>query len=129
MGNTLGIGIHKGPIHREIGRLMDDSGGLMLDYNANLSDKGQKFRVDDIELEVRDGADLIIDYGFRRYWMHVGAGTNIDLDIMKVLRIDAGYEVFMERLKKWYDIDPKDPEFDPEKESAKRVGVSIKLQD
>lgn len=129
VNNTLGIAILEGPFGRELGRLVDEDGGLIVGSSANVSGKGQKFRIEDIEPEVRNCADLIIDYGLQRYWIYGRAGTNIDLHNMKVLRIGAAYEVFAARLKKWFDIDlPKDPDFDPDDEAAKSVGTSLKLQ-
>lgn len=126
-GDTLGIAILQGSFGRELGRMFDENSRLMIGSSANLTGKGQKFRVEDIEEEIRDCADLIVDYGLQRYHIYGRAGTNIDLDNMRVLRIGAGYELFRLRLQKWFGINlPEDPDYPG---TDQHVGVSIKLQD
>lgn len=129
-GETLGIAIMEGSFGRELGRLFDENNHLMIGSSANLTGKGQKFRVEDIEEEIRECADLIVDYGLQRYHTYGRAGTNIDLGNMKVLRIGAGYELFRLRLEKWFGITlPEDPEYPAPDQKGINVGVSIKLQD
>ncbi|KAI9712749.1 MAG: hypothetical protein M1820_001371 [Bogoriella megaspora] len=124
-GDTLGIAIPEGPFLRELGRLNDEDGQLMVGSSANLSGQGQKFRIEDIEPEILDCADLVVDYGLQRYWNYSRAGTNFDMDNMRVLRIGAGYEVFRYRMKKWFGIElPDDPDYNIE---GTQFGVSIKL--
>lgn len=129
-GDTLGIAILQGSFGRELGRLHDESGQLMIGSSANLTGKGQKFRIEDIEKEITQCADLIVDYGLQRYHLYGRAGTNIDLHNMKVLRIGAAYELFRLRLEKWFGIVlPEDPDHSVGGEKGKKVGVSIKLQE
>jgi len=86
-GDTLGIALPEGPFLRELGRL-----------------------VDDIEAEVRDCADLIVDYGLQRYRLYQRPGINFDLANMQVTRYGACYELFRGRMKKWFDVDlPEGP--------------------
>ncbi|KAI8623560.1 hypothetical protein F5Y19DRAFT_458278 [Xylariaceae sp. FL1651] len=126
-GNTLGIAIAEGPFLRELGRLNDEDGQLMVGSSANLSGRGQKFRVEDIEPEVFESADLVVDYGLQRYHRYQRAGTNIDMENMRVLRIGANYEVFRERMKKWWGVElPEDPDNKIDKVNGVGVVVSIK---
>lgn len=120
---TLGIAICEGPFQRELGRLNDENGQIMIGSSANLTSQGQKFHVKDIEPEVLEAADLVVDYGRQKWQIYGRAGTTIDLDNERVLRIGANYEVIREKLIDWFGWSlPEDPEF-----GQKEVGVSIKL--
>lgn len=109
-GDTLGVAILEGPFGRELGRLNDEDGQLMIGSSANLTGSGQKFRVEDIEEEVKECANLIVDYGLQRYHLYGVPGTNIDLENMVVLRPGAGYEVLQYRMKKWFGVELPDVE-------------------
>ncbi|KAI0191020.1 DHBP synthase RibB-like alpha/beta domain-containing protein [Xylaria flabelliformis] len=108
---TLGIGILENPFMREVGRLIDEEGRLIIGSSANLTGQGQKFRVEDIEREVYNSADLVVDYGLQRYHRYRRGGTIIDVDNMRVLRMGASYEVCRERVRQWWGVEfPEDPE-------------------
>ncbi|KAI1347660.1 hypothetical protein F5Y01DRAFT_329307 [Xylaria sp. FL0043] len=125
-GDTLGIGIAECPFLRELGRLNDEDGQLMVGSSANLTGRGAKYLVEDIEPEVFQTADLIVDYGLQRYHRYQRSGTIIDMDNMRVIRIGASYEVFRERLMKWWGIDlPEDP--DNKIDKVKGVGVAVSI--
>lgn len=129
-GDTLGIAMLSGSFGRELGRLLDDSGQLMIGSSANLTGTGQKFRIEDIEDGIKQCADLIVDYGLQRYHIYGRAGTSFDLENMKVLRIGAGYELFRLRLEKWFGVVlPEDPDHPVTGVEGKKVGISIKLQE
>ncbi|TGJ77087.1 hypothetical protein E0Z10_g10792 [Xylaria hypoxylon] len=124
-GDTLGIGIAEGPFLRELGRLNDEDGQLMIGSSANLTGRGQKFRVQDIEPEIYQSADLIVDYGLQRYHRYQRAGTIFDIENMRVIRMGANYEVFRERLRQWWGIElPEDPEHKIGR--VRGVGASLK---
>ncbi|KAE8353808.1 DHBP synthase RibB-like alpha/beta domain-containing protein [Aspergillus coremiiformis] len=111
---TLGIYIGGGSLLAELGRLNDEAGQLMLGSSANLTGTGQKFRVEDIDQEIKDAADIIVDYGLQRYHIYGGRpSTIVDFDNMKVLRVGSSYELLRERLRKYWDVVlPEDPMFD-----------------
>ncbi|RAH80123.1 hypothetical protein BO86DRAFT_420251 [Aspergillus japonicus CBS 114.51] len=112
--DTLAIYLGRGSLLVELGRLNDEAGQLMLGSSANLTGTGQKFRVEDIDQEIKDAADVIVDYGLQRYHVYGGrASTIIDFDNMKALRIGAEYELLRERLRKYWGVDgfPEDPLF------------------
>jgi tRNA A37 threonylcarbamoyladenosine synthetase subunit TsaC/SUA5/YrdC len=122
--NTIGIALSVSQLLRELGRLNDEDGQLMVGSSANISGQGQKYRVEDIEPEVLEAADLIVDYGLQHYHIYGRASINIDMVNMKVLRIGAGYEVFRHRMKKWFDVDlPEDPEH-----RTDDVGVAVSVK-
>lgn len=124
---TLGIYIGGGSLLAELGRLNDEAGQLMLGSSANLTGTGQKFRVEDIDQEIKDAADIIVDYGLQRYHIYGGRpSTIIDFENMKALRIGSSYELLRERLKKYWNIEelPEDPLFDisvPQRQKSNTV--------
>ncbi|KAJ9418753.1 hypothetical protein QL093DRAFT_2390790 [Fusarium oxysporum] len=95
---TLGFAIGEGPFSRELSRLNDENGLVMVGSSANLTDQGQKFRVEDIEPEIIKAADLVVNYGRQKWHLYGRAGTILDLDNERVLRIGANYENIRERL-------------------------------
>ncbi|KAI1419994.1 hypothetical protein F5Y12DRAFT_166740 [Xylaria sp. FL1777] len=127
-GDTLGIGIAEGAFLRELGRLNDEDGQLMIGSSANLTGRGGKYLVEDIEREVYECADLVVDYGLQRYHRYQRSGTIFDIDGMRVLRFGAGYEVFRERMSKWWGVDlPEDPVHKIDKTKGVGVGASVNV--
>lgn len=47
-------------------------------------------------------ADLVVDYGLQKWHTYGFGAVNIDVENMKVLRAGAGYEVFKDRVKRWF---------------------------
>ncbi|KAJ5760249.1 hypothetical protein N7520_007405 [Penicillium odoratum] len=112
--NTLGIYVGGSSLLKELGRLNDEAGQLMLGSSANLTGTGQKFRVEDVDAEIKEAADIIVDYGLQRYHVYGGRpSTIIDFENMKVLRVGSSYELLRERMKKYWGVElPEDPVFD-----------------
>ncbi|KAH6641356.1 DHBP synthase RibB-like alpha/beta domain-containing protein [Chaetomium tenue] len=103
-GDTISVAIPEGPFLRELGRLCDadPQGTLMFGSSANLTGQGQRFRVEDIEPAVLEHADLVVDYGLQKWHTYGLGAVNFDVENMKVLRAGAGYEVFKDRVKRWF---------------------------
>ncbi|QKX61330.1 uncharacterized protein TRUGW13939_08478 [Talaromyces rugulosus] len=103
-GDTISIAVPEGQFLRELGRLCDDDpqGMLMFGTSANLTGQGQRFRIEDIELSVRESADLIVNYGLQKWHVYGRGGVNFDVENMQVLRMGAGYEVFRDRMLRWF---------------------------
>ena len=109
---TIGMYIGGGALVREVVRLTSEADMLILGSSANLSGRGQKFRVEDIEDEVKDAADIVVNYGIQRYHIY-GNRSSIMFDWgnMKVLRIGNGYELFREKMFIFFGVElPDDPE-------------------
>lgn len=84
----------------------------MVGSSANLSGGGQKFRVEDIEDEVKEAADLIVDYDLQRYHVYGRASLIMDFGQMKALRMGSCYELFRERMWKFWGVDlPEDLDY------------------
>ncbi|KFZ09536.1 hypothetical protein V502_08679 [Pseudogymnoascus sp. VKM F-4520 (FW-2644)] len=110
--DTTAMFISSSSLLREICRLNYASGQIMVGSSANLSGGRQKFRVEDIEDEVKEAADLIVDYGLQRYHVYGRAPLIIDFGQMKVLRMGSAYELFRELMRKFWGVDlPEDPDY------------------
>ncbi|CAK7216533.1 hypothetical protein SCUCBS95973_002834 [Sporothrix curviconia] len=111
---TLGIYLGGSALLRELGRINDEAGQVMLGSSANITGTGQSFRLEDVDVQIQDAADVIVDYGLQRYHVYGGrASTIIDFENLKVLRVGSSYELLRERLRKYWGVSlPPDPQFD-----------------
>jgi len=110
---TIGILLNAGPFHKALTRLSREEVVPLFGSSANLTGTGTRFRVEDIQPELRAIADITIDYGLRRYHVYRRAGTLINFDTMQVIRMGACYELIAGVLKRWFDVDlPEDPGVD-----------------
>ena len=107
---TVGMLLNAGPFHKELTRLSREEVVPLFGSSANLTGTGTKFRVEDVQPELREIADITIDYGLRRYHVYRRAGTLINFSTMEVVRIGACYELIAGVLERWFDIElPADP--------------------
>ncbi|MDQ8018687.1 MAG: Sua5/YciO/YrdC/YwlC family protein [Bordetella sp.] len=107
---TIGILLNAGPFHRALTRLSREEVVPLFGSSANLTGTGTRFRVEDIQPELRAIADITIDYGLRRYHVYRRAGTLINFDTLQVIRMGACYELISGVLKRWFGVDlPEDP--------------------
>ena len=110
---TVGMLLNAGPFHKELTRLSREEVVPLFGSSANLTGTGTKFRVEDVQPELRKIADITIDYGLRRYHVYRRAGTLINFSTMEVVRIGACYELIAGVLERWFDIElPADPGVD-----------------
>jgi tRNA A37 threonylcarbamoyladenosine synthetase subunit TsaC/SUA5/YrdC len=103
-GDTVSIAIPEGPFLRQLGQLCDadPQGILIFGTSANLTGQGQRFRIEDVESAVFEGVDMVIDYGLQKWHTYGCGGINLDMENMQVLRQGAGYEVFKDRILRWF---------------------------
>jgi tRNA A37 threonylcarbamoyladenosine synthetase subunit TsaC/SUA5/YrdC len=90
--HTLLMLLNAGPFHREITRLSLERQTLLFGSSANLSLHGTKFRVEDIEPEIRAIADVVIDHGLVKYHPWQASSTLLDCETLEVLRFGSCYE-------------------------------------
>lgn len=110
---TIGALLNAGPFHAALCKLSREEVVPLFGSSANLTGTGTKFRVEDVQPEMRAIADITIDYGLRRYHVYRRAGTLINFETMEVVRIGACYELIAGVLKRWFDVDlPPDPGID-----------------
>lgn len=110
---TAGMYIGGSSLLLELGRISDESGELLLGSSANISGSGQKYRLEDMDPEILEAADIIVDYGLQRYHVYKGrASTMIDFANMKTLRVGSSYELIRERMHKFWGIELEaDPDY------------------
>ena len=109
---TIGMLMNGGTIHTAIGRLGREALHPVFVSSANLSGSGTKFRVCYIQAEIRGIADIVIDYGLRRFHTYGRSSTIIDFTspIPKVVRIGSCYELIADVMKRHFAVDlPADP--------------------
>ena len=105
---TMDLLMNAGPLHDEIARLARENNFAVVGSSANLSLTGSKFVFEDIEAQVRDVADITIDYGLVPYHNDKGLGsTIIDLVSCETIRVGCVYDQICDIIKDGFDIDLK----------------------
>lgn len=105
-GETLALLLNAGPLHDELARLSIEQNFPIFGSSANKSMAGSKFRLEDIEPEVRAVAGIEIDYGLCRYHNpHAISSTIIDFVNWKVVRYGCCYEQIRDILQRYFAID------------------------
>jgi tRNA A37 threonylcarbamoyladenosine synthetase subunit TsaC/SUA5/YrdC len=107
---TLAILVNGGKFQEELSRLAVEANLPLMGSSANMTGKGTKTLVEDIEPQILEAADIIIDYGKRKYSVPRASSTMINFKNMELVRFGACYDVVQYTLKKWYGIQyPDDP--------------------
>lgn len=111
---TLDILLNAGSLHNALARLAWERQYPVMGSSANRSLSGSKFRLEDVEPEVRAAADVAIDYGLVRYANTSAiSSTIISLPGRQVLRFGACYDQIKDILHRSFNIDlPTRPEHD-----------------
>jgi tRNA A37 threonylcarbamoyladenosine synthetase subunit TsaC/SUA5/YrdC len=113
--------LNAGPFHREITRLSREESVLLFGSSANLSLHGTKFRVEDIEPEIKAIADIVIDYGLVKYHPWGASSTLLDCETCEVIRFGSCYENIADILLRRFGVrlpDPPRREPEPEKKNG-----------
>ena len=105
VGDTMAMLHNNGALATELARLSLESNIAFLGSSANISGTGVKFRVEDIQPEIVEGADLVVDYGLAKYHLYRVSSTMINFDSMHVIRIGCCYEVISDILKRYFDFE------------------------
>jgi hypothetical protein len=99
-----------GPFHGETARRSRENCLPIFTSSANLTGTGVKFRVEDIEPEVIAAADLVLDYGLRRYHLYRGSATQLNFQTMQVTRMGICYELISDVVLRHFGWElPSDP--------------------
>ncbi len=109
---TLDMLLNAGALHDALARLAWERQFPIMGSSANRSLSGSKFRLEDVEAEVRAAADIAIDYGLVRYAnAEAISSTIISFPQIEVLRFGACYEQIRDILRRFFKIDlPPRPE-------------------
>jgi len=107
---TQDILLNAGPLACTLADMSLERLTPVLGSSANRSETGSKFRVEDIDPEVRAAADLVIDYGLCRYNNPIGtSSTIIDLQTYEVLRRGVCFDQIQDILRRWFRIELPGP--------------------
>src|SRR5246500_1584650 len=105
VGDTMAMLHNNGALATELARLSLESSIAFLGSSANISGTGVKFRVEDIQPETLEGADLVVDYGLAKYHLYRVSSTMINFDSMRVIRIGCCYELISDILLRFFDFE------------------------
>ena len=109
-GGTLGMLLNAGPLFNELCRLCSDAVLPVFGSSANVSGTGPKFRVEDIQPEIKAVADVMIDYGLRRFHVYGRSATILRLPELEVIRMGSCYELIADVLRRHFSVElPADP--------------------
>jgi hypothetical protein len=112
-GGTLAMLMNAGNFQGEIARQAAAAGQPLFGSSANLTGTGPRFRVEDIQPEIRAVAGTVIDYGLQKFHTYRRSSTMIDFRTMEVVRIGSCYEVIADVLKRNFGVElPPDPGID-----------------
>ncbi|OJJ88224.1 uncharacterized protein ASPGLDRAFT_41743 [Aspergillus glaucus CBS 516.65] len=107
---TLSMLVNGGKFQEELSRLATEAGLPLMGSSANLTGKGTKSTVEDIEPEIREAADIIINYGRQRYSSPRPSSTMFDFKNMRLMRFGACFDVIQDAFWRFYGIRlPDDP--------------------
>lgn len=110
VGDTLAMLVNGGALLEELSRLAALEKLALMGSSANITGKGTKTVVEDIESEILEVADIVIDYGRQKFHHPRASSTMIDFRTMKVVRYGACYNVVQDALWRFYGIKvPDDP--------------------
>lgn len=104
VGDTLAMLVNGGTLLEELSRL------ALMGSSANITGKGTKTVVEDIEPQILEVADIVIDYGRQMFHHPRASSTMIDFRTMNVVRYGACYNEVQDALWRFYGIKvPDDP--------------------
>ncbi|PKX92413.1 uncharacterized protein P174DRAFT_198631 [Aspergillus novofumigatus IBT 16806] len=110
MDGTMAMLVNGGPFQEELVRVAAAAGTALLGSSANLTGQGTKTVVEEIEEEVREAADIVVDYGRVRDGWPRASSTMVDFESMRVVRVGACYEVIRDVVKRFAGLNwPEGP--------------------
>lgn len=107
--DTLLMLLNAGPFHAQVTRLSLEEETLLFGSSANLSLHGTKFRVEDMEPEIRAVADITIDYGLMKYHPWQASSTLLNCETCEVIRFGSCYENIRDILQRHFGVALPDP--------------------
>ena len=101
---TIAMLLGAGPFLDALGRLSYENQIPIIGSSANVTQLGVKFRVEDIEPDIIEAADLVIDYGLMRWASYNFSSTMIDFRDYSVVRNGACFDLLQDLLLHHFDI-------------------------
>lgn len=109
---TVAMLLNAGQLFEEVCRLCREAVLPVFGSSANLTGTGPRFRVEDIQPEILEIADVVVNYGLRRCHVYGRSATILKFGNGEVecLRIGSYYELISDVLARHFGVDlPKDP--------------------
>ncbi|MBT3787474.1 MAG: hypothetical protein HN725_21825 [Alphaproteobacteria bacterium] len=106
---TIAMLLNAGPFHAEICHLSLEELHPLFGSSANVSLTGTKFRVEDMEPAITDIADIIINYGLRKYHLYQASSTLLNVATLEVVRYGSGFELIADILKRHFNVELPPP--------------------
>lgn len=103
--DTVLMLVNAGEFHTHICRLSREFKHPLFGSSANRSLQGTKFRVQDMEPEIIGIADIVIDYGLRKYHLYQASSTLLNVQTLEVVRFGACYELVADILKRHFGVE------------------------
>lgn len=104
-GATMDMLLNAGPLHNALAALSHGRGTPVFGSSANRSLSGSKYRVQDIEQEVLNAADIVIDHGTCRDANDKGlSSTILDFRDFSVVRAGCRFDEIAAFLKDRFEI-------------------------
>jgi len=102
---TLDMLLNAGQMHDEIALQAWEREMPVFGSSANLSLSGSKYRLTDIDIGVREAADITFDYGLSQYANHQGrSSTIIDFRDFSVVRVGVQYASLAKAFKDRFGV-------------------------
>ena len=108
-GDTVLMLLNAGAFHAQICRLSRDAVHPLFGSSANRSMQGTKFRVQDIEPEIAEIADITIDHGLRKYHLYRASSTILNVQTLEVIRVGSCYELIVDILRRDFGVELPEP--------------------
>lgn len=109
--DTIAMLVNGGALVEELSRLATLEELPLMGSSANITGKGAKTVVEDIEPDILRLADIVVDYGKQKFHSPRVSSTMIDFRTIKVIRYGACYDVVQDALWRFFGIKiPNDPE-------------------
>jgi len=108
--DTVNFLLNAGPLRDHIAALSLEANFPLIASSANLSQHGTKYRAEDIEPEIRDAADVIIDYGDTKYMQnglnaeYALSSTQIDFGTLRLVRKGICFDAIRDVLKDEFGV-------------------------
>jgi tRNA A37 threonylcarbamoyladenosine synthetase subunit TsaC/SUA5/YrdC len=102
---TVAILLNAGRFHAALTQLSERTMIPLFGSSANLSLSGTKFKVEDIEPEIINVADIVIDHGLQPFHRYRASSTLLNVETLEVVRFGSCYEDIAYILQRHFQVD------------------------
>jgi tRNA A37 threonylcarbamoyladenosine synthetase subunit TsaC/SUA5/YrdC len=105
LGDTLVMLLNAGRFHAALTALSAEACFPLVGSSANMTRTGTKFRVEDIEPEIKAIADVIIDHGLQRFHRYAASSTLLNIETLELVRVGSCFEDIAYILQRHFKIE------------------------